>query len=234
MRPDPQPHRPVTQANGQATSRPPRSDVRKTSSRATFAVVLLAPLAALVPAASAPAQGLGVQFGAAGGRTVPVGDYFADARGEGFNAGWVGVGFVALTLPGRPFGLLVSVAYSTNGANDQLKSDLATAIGLPADEQASLLGVNVDLTYAFSLGRHVRPYVLAGVGLYHATISVTSGNSTADNPATKPAWNLGGGLLYQIGVVAPFLEVRFVHVAALSGFPSTTFFPITAGIRLSD
>lgn len=190
-------------------------------------------LTALGTAVSAPAQRIGVQVGGGGSRTVPVGDYFADARGEGFDAGWQGIAFVALALPRRPYGLRVDFVVGTNSANDQLKADLTTAIGQPATEETSLVGANIDLTYAFSLGSHVRPYALGGIGVYHVTISVKTDSGTVDSPATKPAWNLGGGLTYPLGPVVPFLEARYVHVSAVSGFPSMTFVPITAGVRLN-
>jgi opacity protein-like surface antigen len=200
--------------------------------RRACALLGLASLGCVVAAVSAPAQGIHVQAGYGGSRTVPVGDYFADARGEGFDAGWQGIAFVALALPRRPYGLRVDAVVGTNSANDQLKADLTTAIGQPATEETSLFGANIDLTYAFSLGSHVRPYALAGVGVYHVTISVTTDSGTVDNRATEPAWNLGGGLSYPIRAVAPFLEARYVHVSAVSGFPSMTFVPITVGIRV--
>ncbi len=67
--------------------------------------------------------------------------------------------------------------------------------------------------------------------MYHVTISVTSGGVTADNSETKFAWNLGGGMLYRVREAALFVEARYLNVAAVSGLPRTTFFPITAGIR---
>ncbi len=53
-----------------------------------------------------------------------------------------------------------------------------------------------------------------------------------EDDKTKLAWNLGGGLVYGLRGVALFLEARYVNVAAVPGFPRTTFLPITAGVRL--
>jgi len=115
---------------------------------------------------------------------------------------------------------------------DQLKAALTSSFGQPSDEKTKLLGGNVDLTYAFGSAARVQPYLLGGIGVYHITISVTSGGSAADNSGTRFAWNLGGGVAYRVRGAALFVEARSLNVAALAGFPRTTLLPITAGVRL--
>ena len=183
-------------------------------------------VAALGAPATAAAQGLRPQFGVAAGVGLPTGDYHA-----GFNGASQGMALVAVKLPAWPVGLRADATYGTNGANDQLKAALTAAFGQPADEKTKLLGANVDLTYPSGSAARIRPYLLGGIGVYHVTISVTSGGATADNSETKFAWNLGGGMIYRVGDAALFLEARYLNVAAVSGLPRTTFFPITAGVR---
>jgi opacity protein-like surface antigen len=163
--------------------------------------------------------------------TVPVSDYHATPNGQGFNTAWQGLALIALKPPSLPVGLRVDATYSANSANDRLKTALTTALGRPSDEKTKLLGASLSAWYESSSPARVKPYVIGGIGLYHTTISVSTGDSTTDNAATKLAWNLGGGLVCGLRGMALFFEARYVNVAAVSGFPRTTFLPITAGVR---
>src|SRR2546430_14200748 len=88
--------------------------------------------------ATGAAQGLHPQFGVGMGLTVPVGDYHATARGQGFNTAWQGLALVTLKPPGLPVGLRVDATYNANSANQQLKADLTSAVGRPSDERTKL------------------------------------------------------------------------------------------------
>ena len=66
------------------------------------------------------------------------------------------------------------VTYGVNDADNRLKTIYQTSTGRPVDARSKLLGVNVDLMYPLPAG-HVHPYVLGGLGTYHATISMTEG-----------------------------------------------------------
>jgi opacity protein-like surface antigen len=197
---------------------------------ANIALVLVLALAASAPAA---AQSYRPQGGVAWGRALPVGDYHAMANGQGFGSASQGMALVALQKRGSAFGIRLDAVYTKNPGNDSLNAALTTALGQATTEQVKLLGANLDLTYALRSGRGPRPYVLAGLGLYHVTIAVTSGGSTANDAATKPAWNLGAGMSYAFGPIAPFFEARYVAVSALSGYPRTTFIPFVLGVRFS-
>ena len=187
---------------------------------------------ALVVAASAPtmAQRLQPQGGVAWGRTLPVEAYHAVANGQGFQSASQGMVFFALERPGSALGIRLDGFYTKNPGNDSLNAALTTALGQTTTEQAKLIGANLDVTYTFRLGPGLRPYVLGGLGLHHVAIAVTSGSATSNNSATKPALNVGAGMSYRIGPVAPFLEARYVAVAAVPGFPRTTFVPIVLGL----
>jgi len=181
--------------------------------------------------ATGAAQSLHPQFGVGVGMSLPVSDYHATPSGQGFNTAWQGLAFVALKPPSLPVGLRVDATYSANSANDRLKNDLTTTLGRPSDEKTKLLGASVSVWYQSSSPARVKPYVIGGIGLYHTTISLTSGDSTTDNAATKLAWNLGAGLDCGLRGMVLFFEARYVNVAAVAGFPRTTFLPITAGVR---
>jgi opacity protein-like surface antigen len=163
---------------------------------------------------------------------MPTGAYHAAGNGEGFNGGWTEMAFVAVKLSRWPLALRIDGTYAANGANDVLKRDLTAAFGVPTDEKTKVVGANLDVTYPITSGARASPYLLGGVGIYHVTISVTSSGSTAENAETRFAWNVGGGLVYRIGGAALFVEARQVSAGAVSGFPATTFLPITAGVRI--
>lgn len=204
----------------------PRRDRIHERSRAASALALACALAVT----SATAQGIRPQFGIGVGRAIATGAFRGDTSGEGFDNAWTGMVEVTLRRAASPLGLCLDFAYSAPGANDQLKSDLSTRLGQSADESTKLLGANAGLTYAFARSSPVTPHLLGGVGVYHVTISVTAGGTTTDNSATRLGWHLGGRLTYR----ALFLDVRYVSVAAVAGFPKTTFFPVTAGIRFGE
>jgi len=196
------------------------------SGKAARAVVV-----ASLAAVSVAAQGVHPQFGLGGGLTAPVGDYHSTAGGQGFSTAWHGLALLAFKLPVLPVGFRVDVSYGSNGANNTLKDSLTNRVGAPTDEKTKLAGASVNLTYQSSSAARVKPYAIGGVGVYHTTVSVSSSGSTTDRAATKPAWNLGGGLTVALRGVALFFAARSVNVAAVSGFPRTTFLPFTTGIR---
>jgi hypothetical protein len=71
-------------------------------------------------------------------------------------------------------------------------------------------------------GTRLRPYVLAGFGLYK--INVSSSNQT------NFGLNMGGGLRYPIGPVESFVEVRY-HID-YAPVAAVTFIPFQFGARI--
>ncbi|HKW41669.1 MAG TPA: hypothetical protein VJN39_10505, partial [Gemmatimonadales bacterium] len=184
-------------------------------------------------AASVAAQGNAPPFGVATGPAMPVGSYHSANGGEGFNSAWQLMALVAFKPAAIPLGVRIDVSYGSHAGNDQLNGDLTSALGQPAREQAKLLGGNVDLTYPATSVARLQPYVLGGIGVYHTTITVTVGDSTPSDAATKLAWNFGGGISYG-GAGRPFavfLEVRYISVGAVSGFPRRRPFAVFLEVR---
>lgn len=188
-------------------------------------------LGSLVAAARVTSQSGRAAYGFGGGLTVPTGAFHADPNGEGFNTGWQGMAFVRFNLPNTAIGLRLDGAYSENSANDKLKADATAFIGAPTDVKTKLLGGSLDLTYDFHSSSPASVYVLSGIGLYKAKISVTSGNVTADTSTTKFTWNAGAGLTYRVGRAALFLEVRYFDISAPFGGFDLKYVPIIAGVR---
>jgi hypothetical protein len=71
-------------------------------------------------------------------------------------------------------------------------------------------------------GTRLRPYVLAGFGLYKVNVS--------NSNQTNFGLNIGGGLRYPIGPVQPFVEVRY-HID-YAPVAAITFIPFQFGVRI--
>ncbi len=198
-------------------------------SSSTRAISALA-LASLVAVPSA-AQGVRAQVGVAGSVTFPTSYYHADPNGDGFTPALYGLVLVDLKLPETPVGLRLDLSTGHNPANDSLKARLSAAVGAPSDGKTNLLGGTVDLTYNLQPASRVRGYLLGGIGLYRVKYSVTSSGVTADTSVTKFAWNVGAGFTYGTGVIALFLEARYLDVGAFQTIKPTTL-STAAGIRL--
>jgi len=92
----------------------------------------------------------------------------------------------------------------------------------------------------------LQPYALAGVGLYHVSVSVdqdcgtdASGNpifcTSSSNGSTGLGINLGGGLRYQLGRGAQaYVEVRYqLPLTGPGALSDSPFVPFQFGIRYS-
>src|SRR5207302_10495247 len=74
----------------------------------------------------------------------------------------------------------------------------------------------------------VKPYLLAGGGVYNLKIKATSGSATIDTSETKFTWDFGGGATFGAGPASFFAEIRYVSIQESGG--STKFVPITVGV----
>jgi opacity protein-like surface antigen len=204
-------------------------------SRSTSAVAVLA-LACVAATATAAAQMPRPRFGVGLGLTAPRGEYRVDASGEGFNAGWQGMGFMELMAPRGPVGLRVDAIFANNPGNSQLNAD---ATGPTVDTWVKVnmrtFGANLDVIFRRS-SRGGGAYLLGGIGSYRVTRANTYGGPvggvTHGMSETRFAWNAGGGLTYPVGRPALFLEARYISVTnpfILSG--KAPFVAIVAGVR---
>jgi hypothetical protein len=179
--------------------------------------------------APSAAQGTRPQFAFGLGRSIPTGAFRSDTTSEGFRAGWVVTGHVTLRAPLQlqRLRLRIDAGVARHGANDRLKADLTTAFGQPADEHMTLLGAAASIVYPLRHPSWLTPSLFGGVGVWHSSIKVSVGGASTHTSATKLAWQLGGEVARGPLVV----EFRYVAVAAAKGYPRTTFFPLSVGVR---
>jgi len=188
---------------------------------AAVSLVLAAAAALLVSDAAAQARAvLGVGLG------VPVGD-FADEAGAAAQSGG-GTALAGLEwLPrGRSFGVRVDGAYNRfcTSACDESAGDL--------DVRYRFLNANLNGLVEFPFGGNtdLRPYLIAGVGIYNYKLEGDDVPTGAEG-VTDFGLNGGLGLTYAIGRVGLFAEGRFHNVFATGS--DLQYIPVIIGAKVN-
>jgi hypothetical protein len=176
----------------------------------TRVMVLVAALA--LGTAALPAQ-RPLRLGIAGGVSLPAGDLR-----EGSQAGWHGLGTLALGGPKQALGLRVDAAYHRFGLDD---GGGVTAV----DGARTVASATGNVTYRLpSVRSPFSPYVITGLGAYHAACT---GEVSCDG-STRFGWNAGAGTKLYLRGVTSFVEARWHHTSR--GGSGTTFVPLTFGL----
>jgi len=162
--------------------------------------------------ATAEARAQGTRFGLGGGLAAPTGDYGSMDKG-----GWHALVQLDFAIPMAPVGVRVDGLYGRTSHKDQ------SGTAVPGNTQlagglASLVW-NVPMPAAM-----LKPYVLAGAGVYHVKVATSLGDASE----TKLAYGGGAGGSFGAGPARFFVEARYLRVQETAG--AMTFFPITAGI----
>ncbi len=166
-----------------------------------------------------------IGVGIAAGLLVPVGSI-----GDGASTGWNLQGFVDWTSRTQPFGLRADVSYgSLSGKDFQAGSQTIKFSNL---NLFSITGDGVWMIHP-TPGSQSRttPYLLAGVGLYHASQSGNIAGADVDNGSTNFGINFGGGVLYKLTGFSAFGEIRYHNVFSGASDGSDKSIPIVVGLR---
>jgi hypothetical protein len=184
--------------------------------RLTTALLLLATSVFAPTSASLAQRPLRpVMIGVGGGASMPLGD-----SGDQLIFGWHALGTLALGKPTLPVGLRFDVAYD----QFQFERALIGAGGPPGSARVISYTVNPTIELP-AAGALVRPYFLAGVGLYSQGCT---DRGTACHSSSNFGWNMGGGAKFQLFGLRAFAEGRF-HRTNESNL-STQYLPITLGL----
>ncbi|MEP6689129.1 MAG: outer membrane beta-barrel protein [Gemmatimonadales bacterium] len=172
-------------------------------------------LAVMLGTQAAHAQGL--SFGVGGGIVVPTG-----SLSDGTGTGWSGTAQLRVKPPVSPLGFQVDAFY-TRFSLDGL------------DGHSRLLGGTANAVFAFPSASPIRPYLLAGPGLYNGKTTIDGLGSTEST--TKLGMNAGAGFDFGMGQASLFAEARF-HAIFKGAVDVTTgdekaayMIPITVGLR---
>src|SRR2546425_4687674 len=147
------------------------------------------------------------RFGVGGGLIAPLSDYK-----DGDKAGWQVAANVEFAIPLSPVGVRVDGLYGQTSH----KAD---------DGKTKLIGGLASLVWKIPVPAPlVKPYVVAGGGVYNRKVTVPSlGTDTSES---KFAYGVGAGVNVGVGPVHLFAEARYVSVRT---DPHTTFTPLTVG-----
>jgi opacity protein-like surface antigen len=168
----------------------------------------------LLGAATSAAQG--VRYGVGAGLLLPVGDYHSLDK-----LGWIAAVDGTYWLASGSLGIRAEASYSRTGQREGAccLTDHTTAFGGGMIDVVNALGKTPD---------QVRPYLVAGVGLYNWRLS-----APGFTPASETKFGFGGGagVAYKVGRGSTriFLESKVTDVS-VNGIDLISV-PIRVGVR---
>ena len=169
---------------------------------------------ALLSAARSAAQG--VRYGVGAGLLLPAGDYYSQDK-----MGWIVGADITYWLASASIAIRAEGSYSRTGEKQG-----ACCL---SDHAIAMAGGLLDVVYAFgSTADQIRPYLVAGVGLYNWRLSVPG-----FIPSSETRLGLGGGagVAYKVGRGSTrlFLEGKVTNVT-VNGVYYVSI-PIRVGLR---
>ncbi len=171
--------------------------------------------ASVALAGRAQAQANPIAFGITAGATKAVGEG-SDALDLGYHAG----ALVQWNGPSLPVGIRGDVVYHRFTFKDA------------SDAHESITAGTVNLVYSFAMdaGAQITPYLIGGVGYYHASFTCggSCGTGNTNNSDNKFGINGGAGVTIPLSGFSTFIEARYHNVFTDGG--STKFIPISVGI----
>lgn len=193
------------------------------------AVALLGALC--LPARSVSAQQMSnpseypLGFGIAAGLLVPVGSI-----GDGASTGWNLQGFADWMSRTQPFGVRADISFGSLSGKDFTAG--SQTVKFNDLHLFSITGDGVWMIHppAGSTSR-TTPYILAGVGLYHASQTGNVAGEEVDEGSTNFGINFGGGILYKLTGFSAFGEIRYANVFSGASDGSAKYIPIVVGLR---
>lgn len=143
----------------------------------------------------------GVRLGMFGGADFPV-----STTARGMDAGWTAGTVIDFTVPSFPLGLRLDGSYQH-----------FTPSGAAAAGSFQLWGGDLDLILAIPGRLPLRPYLVAGPGLYGTKSSIAASTgvaraATITTSGARFALNGGVGLRSDLGEVGAFLEARYLYI----------------------
>ena len=160
-------------------------------------------------------------WSAGAGMSVPTGD-LSNGAANGFHF----QGGSAYRRLGWPIDLRAELAYYHFGEKDFTTAGTRPGQTVSYTGQSSAIAGVVDASFAMNTVGRVRPYVLAGPGIYNTRAEVTRAGATPTNSSeTKVGLNLGGGMNFSLAGKRAYLEARYHHV------DNAAWIPITLGVR---
>jgi hypothetical protein len=186
-----------------------------------FSIALV--LAGAFAASSAAAQVRGV---VGVGLAVPVGDFADETGGDAQSGGGTALAGLEWMPAGMALGLRVDGAYNRfcTSACDEAGGNL--------DVRYRFLNANINglLEFPAWAGDNLRPYLLAGVGIYGYKLEGDDVPASVGESETDFGVNAGLGVTYRLSRVGLFAEGRFHNVFASGS--DLQYVPFMLGARI--
>jgi Outer membrane protein beta-barrel domain len=155
-------------------------------------------------------------LGVGGGAAIPAGK-LSDVQKTGYH----GLAVFAIGLADLPIGVRIDGIYN----KFRHSNVLSVQAGFPSSSNLRIMGVLVNLVYAFP-GSTSKPYVVVGGGLYN--LKADAAGARAEN---NFGFNAGLGATFGIGPFAAFLESRYHTISRTAAKGGVVqFVPITLGV----
>jgi opacity protein-like surface antigen len=177
--------------------------------------VVAVAVAGLLSAAGSVVSAQNVRIGVGGGLMMPLSDYKTIDK-----MGWLAGADATYWLAGSALGIRIEGDYSQTSHKNSVPG------------HTSIIGGMAELVYALgTTASSVRPYVLGGLGYFHAKIDVTGLGSASEN---KIGYGVGAGLALKLGTGSTrfFAEGRYQSVQTSGS--SLKMIPIRAGLRFGS
>jgi hypothetical protein len=186
----------------------------------TLAAALAAALGAAAPAHAQQEPELGISFGIGGGASVPL----RNAK-ERFTTGFNGHGLVQYDFSHAPLALRGEFSYQSF----DLRGPALKSAGATSGTGTLLAGIGAAKLYVAR--GHVRPYVLAGAGVYTVKIEPDGIGMTRSDARLGVIG--GGGFMFTFGSLVLYAESRLDHLfvdRAADPTGSLDIVPVTIGV----
>jgi opacity protein-like surface antigen len=162
-----------------------------------------------------------ITWSAGAGMSIPTGD-LSNGAANGFHL----QGASSYHRLGWPIDLRAELAYHHFGEKDFTIAGARPNQNVSATNKSSMIAGIVDASYSLNSVGRVRPYLLAGPGVYNTRAEVSRNGATPTNSSeTKVGLNAGAGMNFSFIGRRAFLEARYNHV------DQAAWIPITFGIR---
>jgi len=175
--------------------------------RITMAVLAAA---GFTMAVASPAAAQGTTLGVGVGITNPMGNW-KDKNVWGDKMGF-------------HFGLGASFALGSAPVRARIEGTYTKASHDGFAGSTKLLGGMASLVYPFQTAGNIKPYVLAGIGVYNIKESVS------DSSETKVGFGGGGGVRFPMSSMSVFVEARYLTTGKAFGLAKFSQLPITVGV----
>ena len=170
----------------------------------------------MAPAALQAQNTRTVSVGVSGGLSLPMGDL-----GDGADAGYNVTGHIYFKPSTMKFALRGDVSY------DSWKSKASSSL---VDASRNSMGFTGNgVLYMGESTAAMRPYLLAGGGMYRTKFTSSIGSVSNTSTSTDPGIQGGVGVSFNLSGFSTFLEARYVNV--FRDGSSMNFVPIAFGVR---